>query len=486
MAKGGKKKILRVGIIQSGRIVEERLLRKREHVTVGQAAKNTFILPADAGLPKAFTLFEAKGDGYCLCFNEQIEGRVSLGEDVLDLGSLARSGRAKKRSGRFTVQLDDNSRGKVMLGEFTFLFQFVDAPPVLPKPQLPAAARGGLAQRFDWLFVNVVLLSFLLQGGTGIGLDLWWRQTGRYLQSQYQGRKAKAYELLKAEVIRKEKDEKEEEPKDEANPEDSSTDSEPDPEPTPVAKPKKKPKKIKPVAEEKPEVDPGDQGKNADRESKSRKVLRENVRNKTFIKALGAMDGGAGTIADTLKDGLDDKISQAFEDAADSVNVAQQGDKAMFKGSPNAVKSSGASYKRLSKEESGGGKRMKTRAVKTKKGKNSEVKIKMRVGGGSVGGKSGVGKIEASDVQRVFKRRKGAIKHCYEQALKKDPTVKGKVTIRFTIGPAGRITSISIKDNSTGSASIGSCIKGKVKSWKFPPPEGGSVTFSYPFILSKG
>ena len=58
MAKEGAKKILRVGIIQGGRIVEERLIRKREDVSLGTHAKNTFILPSSQ-LGKSFRLFEA-------------------------------------------------------------------------------------------------------------------------------------------------------------------------------------------------------------------------------------------------------------------------------------------------------------------------------------------------------------------------------------------------------------------------------------------
>jgi len=38
-----KVKILRIGIIQGGRIVEERLVRKRENITIGQSAKNLFV-----------------------------------------------------------------------------------------------------------------------------------------------------------------------------------------------------------------------------------------------------------------------------------------------------------------------------------------------------------------------------------------------------------------------------------------------------------
>ena len=59
-AAGPKLKILRIGIIQGGRIVEERLVRKRENITIGQSAKNMFVVLSDA-LPRNWLLFEASG-----------------------------------------------------------------------------------------------------------------------------------------------------------------------------------------------------------------------------------------------------------------------------------------------------------------------------------------------------------------------------------------------------------------------------------------
>ena len=51
-------KILQIGIIQNGKIVEERLVRQRENVTIGQSTKNTFVVPASNALPRTFTIFE--------------------------------------------------------------------------------------------------------------------------------------------------------------------------------------------------------------------------------------------------------------------------------------------------------------------------------------------------------------------------------------------------------------------------------------------
>src|SRR5437764_1788123 len=92
----GAPKILRIGIIQGGKIVEERLVRKRESVTVGQSTKNTFVIPTEA-LPKSFLLFElaSHGAGYALNFTDGMDGRISLGDQVLALGQCKEQGRAQ-------------------------------------------------------------------------------------------------------------------------------------------------------------------------------------------------------------------------------------------------------------------------------------------------------------------------------------------------------------------------------------------------------
>jgi len=96
----------------------------------------------------------------------------------------------------------------------------------------------------------------------------------------------------------------------------------------------------------------------------------------------------------------------------------------------------------------------------------------------------GLGKLDGSSVTRVLRRRAGAFRACYERRRKVNPNLKGKVVIRFKIGTAGRIASIKVTGNSTGDSGVASCITGKVRSWRFPAPLHGSVTFTYPIVLS--
>src|SRR2546427_8522024 len=107
-------KILRIGIIQGGKIVEERLVRKRDNVTVGQSTRNTFVIPTDS-LPKAFLLFEVGGPAYSLNFTDGMDDRISLGDQVLALHDIKSQGRAQRRGAVWHLPLNDKARGKVIV-----------------------------------------------------------------------------------------------------------------------------------------------------------------------------------------------------------------------------------------------------------------------------------------------------------------------------------------------------------------------------------
>ena len=163
MADSRDTKILRIGLIQNGKIVEERLLRRREAVTIGQSPRNTFVLTAAAGLPKSYTLFDLKSQVYHLNFRSGMNGKVSVDDTVLDFRGLREQKLARKKGDVYTVKLSDKSRGKVVLGEVTVLFQFVTPPPPPTKLQLPASLKGSVTQRLDWPFVISLLASFVTQ-----------------------------------------------------------------------------------------------------------------------------------------------------------------------------------------------------------------------------------------------------------------------------------------------------------------------------------
>ncbi|MFI5307275.1 MAG: energy transducer TonB, partial [Polyangiales bacterium] len=163
-------KVLRIGIIQSGKIVEERIIPKRETVTVGSSEKNHFVVHGE-GVPPRFELFQIVGTDYILNFTDKMSGRVGLPGGVQDLDQMRQSGAARNAGAHYQVKLGESSRGKVVIAGTTLLFQFVLPPPVQPRPQLPAAARAGFVRSIDWLFTAFMVFTFMTMFGFIVYLE---------------------------------------------------------------------------------------------------------------------------------------------------------------------------------------------------------------------------------------------------------------------------------------------------------------------------
>src|SRR5437867_6997946 len=67
MAQATGPKVLRIGLVQAGRVIEERIIKQRTTVTVGASEKAMFVIPSNA-VPAQFKLFELVGGDYFLNF----------------------------------------------------------------------------------------------------------------------------------------------------------------------------------------------------------------------------------------------------------------------------------------------------------------------------------------------------------------------------------------------------------------------------------
>src|ERR1035437_8229688 len=155
-----KCRIMRIGIVQVGRIVEERLIRKRENISIGWSSKATFAVPSEA-LPKKWLIFEVHPKGYIAHFADAMDARIAVGNEVVSLAQLTQAGRLRKQGSSSRYLLDERSRGKVTVGDLSILFQFVTPPPPQPRPQLPASVRGSFFTGMDWLYTSIASASFL-------------------------------------------------------------------------------------------------------------------------------------------------------------------------------------------------------------------------------------------------------------------------------------------------------------------------------------
>ncbi len=165
------RKILRMGIVLGEHIIEERLLRQAGNVTVGQAARNTFVVPSRS-LPLVYPLMLYQQGSYILQFTDGMDGRLMLGGRVLTFDQVKQQGLAKKKGPFWRIKLPEDTKGKVVIGDVTILFQFVKAPPRRPKARLPAAIRGSIFANLDATFASVLALVFLGHAAVGLAFTV--------------------------------------------------------------------------------------------------------------------------------------------------------------------------------------------------------------------------------------------------------------------------------------------------------------------------
>jgi hypothetical protein len=447
-----KVKILRIGIIQGGRIVEERLVRKRENITIGQSAKNLFVVPSEA-LPRHWLLFEISGSHYVAHFSDGMDARIAVGNEIISLAQLKQTGKIQKRGSSWVLPLDERSRGKITLGDMTILFQFVTPPPPPPRPQLPASVRGSITSDLDWAFATIAAGSFLLHLLMVIYLRNvdWPRKPDieeipdRFVHMMI--KKVEKPPEPKKEVAKKEEEKKEPEKK-----KGEEKKAAPKKELTPEEKAK--------LAEEKAKAD-----------AERRARLAEQVKSTGLLKLLGAR-GDSGSIADVLGKGDVDRDQEKAFQGVGGVGVASANDQL------RGIKSGG----------SGSGK------VATVGGLRGSGSIAAGGTGNAAAEKrvTGIVKNEAPAVDgeldpgliaKEVRARLGAIKACYERALKRNPTLTGKIVMHWTITAAGTVSGVDVETDTLGDSEVSSCIKSLVARWRFPSPANGSVDVSFPFVF---
>ena len=452
-------KILRIGVVLGGKIVEEKLIRKRDTVTIGQSAKNTFAVPAPE-LPKTFPIFQMTPQGYMLNFVDGMDGRISDGDNIYPLLQMRQSGNARQNGPYWTLPLIDRARGKITIGDLTLLFQFVTPPPPAAKPQLPHSVRGSLLDRIDPYLAVALLFSLVLHSVFVL-----------YARSTEKEKK------IDISIV----------PAEDA---DRFAHITPPPKPKPVAVASNDkgvgvgeqpgPTKgqggdsDKPHKQPKPTTDTSGDSEPGAREAR----VSQQVASNTVLQVLGRRTAsGSGTIFD-VSDGRDPGI-----DTAKALASAQ---KISGPSTPGGGKLGGTrGGNETGTVAAGTGVKIGGPSGTVDTGtKGTERVIKADVKGGKAESDDEEALPGASIAAKIRSAYMGGIKGCYERGLKQSPDMAGRVDIEFTIGAMGTVTKSSISSSELSNPTVESCIKSAAKSWSFnKPKDGASVTVSYPFVF---
>ncbi len=89
----------------------------------------------------------------------------------------------------------------------------------------------------------------------------------------------------------------------------------------------------------------------------------------------------------------------------------------------------------------------------------------------------------ARAIARVVENHQGGIRYAYNKELRKNPALKGKVVLRFTIAAEGNVTDCRLEESNMNWPPLEEALTQMALKWRFPPIPEGTVTVAYPFIF---
>ena len=209
---------------------------------------------------------------------------------------------------------------------------------------------------------------------------------------------------------------------------------------------------IGPIEEPEPELTDGElkEEKKADGGG-GQKAGPKGPDEKGLLALITRKDSTGGAVADLLSDGLGEDITDALSNLG-GVKVARTGNVGTRQlgggGGPGTVGIDG-----LGNINKGGTIDTGAKAIR----RVSTVRTQQ----GTV-----QGKLDRALIAATVRKYLNGIKACYEMQLKRDPSLKGKVVVRFTIGMDGRVSSVTIVSSTLNDELVQNCIKRRIGRWR--------------------
>jgi hypothetical protein len=96
------------------------------------------------------------------------------------------------------------------------------------------------------------------------------------------------------------------------------------------------------------------------------------------------------------------------------------------------------------------------------------------------------GKLPGEVIQRIVRQNFGRYRFCYEQGLRGNPNLQGRVAVKLVIGRDGSVSQVSNGGSDLPDSNVVSCVVRSFYGLSFPQPENGIVTVTYPIMFSPG
>lgn len=439
---------LRVGLVHRGKVIDERVVAPGEHLTIGPNERATFVV-AEPGIPPEFRLFDSGPEGYRLHVAPRMTGRIAADAEAVDIAALREKAPSSASGDARAIPLTAGARGRVCIGEHIVLFQFVPVALPLGKPQLPASLKPGLGE-VDWRTSIVAAFSFLFHfGAVGSVYSDW---LDPVVDDEVQ-----AAQLI--ESMREL------------------------PPPPPVERPKDEPASTStPAASAAPKPAGPSGGRVATAGPAGGGAGRGDARAHQISSQLAALEmqmltglsSSAGSATNAVLGPGNDLPLGMLDKAAASSSGVGQGNMAGLDlgGSPGAPLRPGTTSRSAIPGDTSMG------PVTA----GSAAPVRAPRGDVSVAAPPNIGPVP--DAGRVVAGMTAGFRRCYNLGLsREDPTMKGTVRVTARIGPNGEVLSATASGGGTLSPTVIGCIRSRVASAQFSPPEGGGAALVIPVSL---
>lgn len=115
------------------------------------------------------------------------------------------------------------------------------------------------------------------------------------------------------------------------------------------------------------------------------------------------------------------------------------------------------------------------------RGEHKVTSPQVRIGTSTVSGR-----LAPELIQRVVRQSFGRFRLCYENGLRTNSNLQGRVTVRFVIDSHGAVSSASNGGSDLPDSAVVSCVVRSFAGLSFPEPQGGIVTVVYPIAFAPG
>jgi hypothetical protein len=442
---------IKIGVLQSGKIINEVLVNDTKDVSIGTSLDNTIMVNKE-GFEETFCILSYFDGRYYLRLHSGISGKVFEGTRSINVSELVKHPDIIHKGEGFFYPLSNETRGMLLLGKETILFKVYPGEPIPEK--LPKEFQGAL---FGGYFETSFFLIFLFFLIGYIFLVYSFNQVRPTANINFE-KIPERFARLIMDV------------------------------PYPIKK--KDEGSLKQSAENK------EQQKNTTEENKNKNITKKNVSKKNTARIGGGntednrdaseIVRSAGIIGVIGSKGKGGNVSDLFQEQGFNTKLdkALKGVSGLYAGT--SIKD--ARMKRGAGDAAG----IEIGSLKATTGsgamafdpQNADAKNTL----GEIGSRNieGSGYINPSMIAKALAQHIGAFQYCYNKALQVNPRLKGELKVRFTILSGGMSDKdrISFSGPAAKDNNLTSCLYRVFLRVKFPSPKGGEVTVNYPMSFT--